>query len=322
MAEGAAIAEATAAEFEEVIGLLHTQLVEHQIELAQDVLGRAVRALARNREFGRVLVARDGGRVIAVAVLSFLWTLEHGGASAWLDELYVAPSARGRGLGRRLVLAAIEAARGAGCVALDLEVEPGHEVAERLYETLAFRRHRRARWVLPLVAPTAPATASEPVGYSRDRRPFPSLDHLSLGVGDLARSKAFYDAVLAPLGLVPHETLPGEIAYAPPDEGDEQGFAFYIGFEDPNARRAVEPSAGFHLAFRAPARAAVRAFHRAGLAAGGRDLGAPGLRPQYHPNYYGAFLADPDGHHVEAVRHAPEPSELSHRWASSTARHR
>ncbi len=65
------------------------------------------------------------------------------------------------------------------------------------------------------------------------------------------------------------------------------------------------PSRGFHLCFRAPDRAAVRAFHAAALAAGGRDDGAPGLRPKYHPDYYGAFALDPDLHRVEAVCHAP-----------------
>ncbi len=141
-----------------------------------------------------------------------------------------------------------------------------------------------------------------------DPRPFASLDHLSLGVNDLARSKAFYDAALAPLGLVPHVEIPGEVGYGPPDETAEQGYAFYIGFEDAGARRGVAPSAGFHLAFRAPSRAAVRAFHAAALAAGGRSYGAPGPRPRYHPHYYGAFVLDPDGHHVEAVCHAPEPA--------------
>lgn len=138
-----------------------------------------------------------------------------------------------------------------------------------------------------------------------DRRPFPSLDHLSLGVNDLARSKAFYDAALAPLGLVAHEEIAGEVAYGPPGDHRREGYAFYIGFEDPEARRPVQPSAGFHLAFRAPDRTAVRAFHARGLASGGRDGGAPGLRPRYHGDYYGAFLVDPDGHHVEAVCHEP-----------------
>src|SRR5262245_26107409 len=139
-----------------------------------------------------------------------------------------------------------------------------------------------------------------------DPRPFASLDHLSLGVNDLARSKAFYDAALAPLGLVPHLQIPGEVGYGLPGAPPAQGFAFYIGFEDPAARRPVAPSAGFHLAFRAPSRAAVRAFHAAALAAGGKSYGEPGPRPHYHEHYYGAFVLDPDGHHVEAVCHAPE----------------
>jgi catechol 2,3-dioxygenase-like lactoylglutathione lyase family enzyme len=66
------------------------------------------------------------------------------------------------------------------------------------------------------------------------------------------------------------------------------------------------PAAGAHLCFRAPSRCAVQEFHTAALSAGGRDDGAPGLRPQYHADYYGAFVLDPDGHRIEAVCHAPE----------------
>ena len=69
---------------------------------------------------------------------------------------------------------------------------------------------------------------------------------------------------------------------------------------------AVGPSRGAHLSFRAPDRAAVRAFHAAALAAGGVDDGAAALRPKYHPSYYAAFVLDPDGHRIEAVRHAPD----------------
>lgn len=304
---GATIREATGADRAAVVALLRAQLDEHSIDLASDAIDFAVRGLERNRELGRVLVAVDAdGSVLGVAVLSFLWTLEHGGASAWLDELYVAPAGRGRGLGRALTEAAIAAADAAACIALDLEVEPGHEVAERLYERLGFRRHRRTHLVLPLARGRAGDAASLATPDSREARPFASLDHLSLGVGDLARSRRFYDAALAPLGLVPHATGPTEIGYGPPGEKPVQGFAFYIGFEDPAAQRAVAPSAGFHFALRAPNREAVRRFHAAGLAHGGADLGAPGLRPHYHADYYGAFLADPDGHHVEAVCHAPE----------------
>jgi len=140
-----------------------------------------------------------------------------------------------------------------------------------------------------------------------EHRPHASLDHISLGVNDVERSKLFYDAALAPLGLAPHLQIPGEVAYGPPGRDDPvEGFAFYIGFEDPAAKRRVSPSCGFHVALRAPSREAVRQFYRAALAAGGQDNGEPSLRPQYHANYYGAFVIDPDGQHIEAVCHAPE----------------
>ncbi|MEW6270776.1 MAG: VOC family protein [Thermodesulfobacteriota bacterium] len=129
---------------------------------------------------------------------------------------------------------------------------------------------------------------------------------MSLGVNDLARAKRFYDAALAPLGLVAHQQIPSEVGYGPPGEPPQEGYAFYIGFEDPAETRPVAPSAGYHVAFNAPSRQAVRDFHAAALGAGGRDRGAPGLRPRYHESYYGAFVIDPDGHHVEAVCHAPE----------------
>jgi catechol 2,3-dioxygenase-like lactoylglutathione lyase family enzyme len=131
------------------------------------------------------------------------------------------------------------------------------------------------------------------------------VDHISLGVTDLARSKQFYDAALAPLGFVPTIEIAGEVKYAHRDCTDRNDFALYIGFEDPNARRAVVPSAGFHVAFQADSRDVVDQFHAVAVAAGGRDNGAPGLRPRYHADYYGAFVLDPDGHHIEAVCHAP-----------------
>ncbi|HKR37312.1 MAG TPA: GNAT family N-acetyltransferase, partial [Steroidobacteraceae bacterium] len=96
---------------------------------------------------GRILTARLDGELVGVAVISFLWTLEHGGPAAWLDEVYVEPSRRGAGIGRQLVEAAMQVARDSGCIALDLEVDAGHEAAERLYERMEFRRHRRVRWV-------------------------------------------------------------------------------------------------------------------------------------------------------------------------------
>jgi catechol 2,3-dioxygenase-like lactoylglutathione lyase family enzyme len=127
------------------------------------------------------------------------------------------------------------------------------------------------------------------------------LDHVSLGVTDLERSRQFYDAVLRPLGIV--RTV---------DFGDGRGsdygaMAGQLGVEftitiEPD----VAPSLGMHLCFRAPNRTAVRAFHAAALVTGGRDDGAPGLRLLYHPDYFAAYVLDPDGHRIEGVCHAPE----------------
>ena len=125
------------------------------------------------------------------------------------------------------------------------------------------------------------------------------LDHLSIGVRDLAKARRFYDAVLAPLGyrrLYDYEDTSGYgVAHVP-----GSAIPFWIGQDN----RAAALSG--HLSFAAPSRAAVDAFHRAALAAGGRDDGKPGLRPLYHPNYYAAFVVDPDGHKIEAVRHQAE----------------
>ena len=126
------------------------------------------------------------------------------------------------------------------------------------------------------------------------------LDHIGLAVADLTRSKAFYVAALAPLGygLVKDFTaeMTGGDAHA--GFGPEWRPQFWIGTGEALTGR-------LHVAFAAKDRAAVRAFHAAALAAGGRDNGAPGLREIYHPDYFGAFVLDPDGHNVEAVCHAP-----------------
>jgi catechol 2,3-dioxygenase-like lactoylglutathione lyase family enzyme len=126
------------------------------------------------------------------------------------------------------------------------------------------------------------------------------LDHIGFGVSDFARSKAFYERVLAPLGyrvvmqVTPEES--GSHAYA--GFGDGRKPYLWIGTGEVLEGR-------LHVAFAAKDRAAVDAFYRAARAAGGEDNGAPGLRPHYHRNYYGAFVLDPDGHNVEAVCHAP-----------------
>ncbi|MDD3445609.1 MAG: VOC family protein [Zavarzinia sp.] len=127
------------------------------------------------------------------------------------------------------------------------------------------------------------------------------IDHIGFGVGDLAVSRAFYEQALAPLGI----TVQMEVTAEQTGAGAHVGFGsagkpfFWISTAD----RAMTP--GLHVAFTAPDRATVDAFHAAALAAGGRDNGAPGLRPHYHPNYYGAFVLDPDGHNIEAVCHLP-----------------
>ena len=120
------------------------------------------------------------------------------------------------------------------------------------------------------------------------------LHHLSFGVADLARSAAFYDAALAPLGYVRVWSNDTAIGYGLPGGGDK--FAIKLRGAD-----AAAPGPGFHLAFAAPSREAVAAFHRAALASGGRDQGSPGLRPHYGPDYYAAFVFDPDGYWIEAV---------------------
>ena len=128
------------------------------------------------------------------------------------------------------------------------------------------------------------------------------LDHLGFTVSDFERSKAFYLQALAPLGIglvmdVTPEMTGTDARHA--GFGSDTKPFFWIGTDD--ATRG-----GLHVAFAAPSRAVVDAFYAAALAAGGTDNGAPGLRPHYHPNYYGAFVRDPDGHNIEAVCHAPE----------------
>lgn len=122
------------------------------------------------------------------------------------------------------------------------------------------------------------------------------LDHVSLGVTDFEKSKAFYDRALKPLGI---ERLYAEGPTAA-GYGERPKAYFWIG-----QRASVQ--SGAHIAFVASDRATVDRFYAEALAAGGRDNGAPGLRPNYHADYYGAFILDPDGHNIEAVCRRPAP---------------
>ena len=127
------------------------------------------------------------------------------------------------------------------------------------------------------------------------------IDHTGVLVSDFARSKTFYSQALAPIGyaLLMEVSAEETGGHASAGFGEAPKPDFWIGSGTPN----VPP---IHVAFSVANRATVDAFYRAALAAGGRDNGAPGLRPHYHPNYYGAFVLDPDGHNIEAVCHLPE----------------
>ena len=129
------------------------------------------------------------------------------------------------------------------------------------------------------------------------------IDHISLSVSDIARSRAFYDRVLATLGqsrAMDENDHPDYVASGYGPGAIEP--AFWIG-ADAQTPRPPNPPVGQHIAFSAPDRAAVDAFYREALAAGATGNGEPGLRPHYHPDYYAAFVIDPDGYHLEAVCH-------------------
>jgi len=128
--------------------LLSAQLEEHAIPT--DSLDAALDGALADASRALVLVAEDAGHAIGVACLAFTWTLEHGGKSAWLDELYVVPSRRNAGVGRALLDAALREAKARGCLAVDLEVEADHARAANLYARAGFRAHRRARFVRTL----------------------------------------------------------------------------------------------------------------------------------------------------------------------------
>ena len=120
------------------------------------------------------------------------------------------------------------------------------------------------------------------------------LDHITANVGDLEQAKRFYSQALAPLGYSLQMDFEG-------------GAGFGTGEGWPTSGSARAPSeAATHVAFGAPDRAAVDAFYEAAMAAGGKDNGAPGLRPHYHESFYAAYVHDPDGNNIEAVTHRPE----------------
>jgi catechol 2,3-dioxygenase-like lactoylglutathione lyase family enzyme len=125
------------------------------------------------------------------------------------------------------------------------------------------------------------------------------LDHISITVRDLRRSARFYDSVMSTLGAEKVYQREDAVGYGQRNRADDDGHSYLSVYQSDGAnvdRRR-------HWCFRAQSAEQVRAFHAAGLEAGGRDAGAPGLRPDYHAAYYAAFLEDPEGNRVEAVFH-------------------
>jgi catechol 2,3-dioxygenase-like lactoylglutathione lyase family enzyme len=126
------------------------------------------------------------------------------------------------------------------------------------------------------------------------------LDHVTLVVRDYARSKAFYEKALAPLGIARIMEFGQACGF-----GRDGKPEFWLGTGPTSFQRAeqLQIITPMHIAFSAASRSDVEGFHAAALAAGGKDFGAPGVRAHYHPRYYGAFVLDPDGHDIEAVFH-------------------
>ncbi|MBS0408500.1 MAG: VOC family protein [Proteobacteria bacterium] len=127
------------------------------------------------------------------------------------------------------------------------------------------------------------------------------LDHIGVTVSDVAKAKAFYDAALTPLGIGVMMQVTAEQTGGPAflGYGSEGRPYFWVSGGD-------RITGALHVAFTAKDRATVDAFYAAAMAAGGADNGGPGIRAHYHPNYYGAFVLDPDGHNIEAVCHTPQ----------------
>jgi len=122
------------------------------------------------------------------------------------------------------------------------------------------------------------------------------IDHVGFSVTNYAKSRDFYAAVLKPLGFKVEMDIGGEAGGGLGDHGAPSVWL--------SPSKTVDNRV--HLAFTSPDRKTVDAFYEAAIKAGGKDNGKPGIREQYHPNYYGAFVIDPDGHNIEAVCHKPE----------------
>lgn len=144
------IARAKSEDLAELLALMQKQFSEHAIDVEAAQLETAIGRLIGSEALGFVLTARKDGYLVGLAAVSFAWTLEHGGRSAWLDELYVLPAFRGLGAGTALLDQVILEAKKDGCLAIDLEVDSVHRRAEHLYQRYGFRPLDRRRWVMSL----------------------------------------------------------------------------------------------------------------------------------------------------------------------------
>jgi GNAT superfamily N-acetyltransferase len=145
--DGFQIKRATPADIDSIHRLLLMQFGEHNIIVPECASEEAIAGVLQDERLGLMIVARDRSETIGMAVISFAWTLEHGGKSAWLDELFVISDRRGRGVGKALLDRVVSEVRDWGCAAIDLELDQGQVRAERPYERAGFQQILRSRWV-------------------------------------------------------------------------------------------------------------------------------------------------------------------------------
>jgi GNAT superfamily N-acetyltransferase len=141
---------ATLQDAKAVLSLMEAQLADHDLPFDRRRLSAAIRGVLADNGLGVIVLARVGKASVGLAFLGYFWSLEHGGLTSWLDELYVAPDHRNAGIGSLLLRHACQHARRKGCRAVDLEVVAGHERANRLYRRFGFKPLNRKRWVLRL----------------------------------------------------------------------------------------------------------------------------------------------------------------------------
>jgi GNAT superfamily N-acetyltransferase len=142
-----AVRPATREQTDDIFAMLALQLEEHRIAIEPGALRSAIAGVFDDPSRGAFLLARVDDRFVGVAYVSFIWSIEHGGRSLWLDELFVRPELRERGIGRLLLEAVFALARAERCVAIDLEVDVDHSRVESLYQRHGFIAHERRRFV-------------------------------------------------------------------------------------------------------------------------------------------------------------------------------